>query len=56
MSARPALDIGVGLNWYLNRNLKIVLGYDQTKFDGGAPNGGDREDEKVLFTRFQVAY
>ena len=56
VSASEALDLGIGLNWYLNPNLKIVLGYDQTSFDGGAPNGGDREDEKVLFTRFQVAY
>lgn len=55
-SAASAADsIGLGLNWYLNRNLKVMLDYERTGFDGGAA-GGDREDESVLFSRFQIAF
>ena len=55
-SARKAEDVGVWVNWYLNRNVKLQANYDQTSFDRGAPAGADRIDEKVLFTRVQVAY
>jgi phosphate-selective porin OprO/OprP len=53
-SAREAREIGVGLNWYLNRNIKVQVNYEETHFDGGAPNG-DRVPEKVILTRFQAA-
>ena len=56
VAASDALAWSVGLNWYLNRNLKYVLDYERTDFDGGAPGGGDREDEQVVFARFQVAF
>ncbi len=46
-SARKASTIGVGLNWYLNQNLKWVLNYEVTSFDGGAADGGDRDDEEA---------
>ncbi len=55
-SAKNAQDVGVGVNWYLNRNVKLQVNYDQTSFDGGAPAGADRKDEKVLFTRVQLAF
>lgn len=55
-SATKAQDAGLGVNWYLNRNVKLQVNYDQTSFDGGAPAGADRIDEKVLFTRVQLAY
>lgn len=54
-SASEAESIGLGLNWYLNRNLKVMLDYERTEFDGGAATG-DREDENVLFSRFQIAF
>ena len=44
------------MNWYLNRNIKLQLTYDQTSFEGGAPGGQDQDDEKILFTRFQAHY
>jgi phosphate-selective porin OprO/OprP len=53
-SAREAREIGVGLNWYLNRNIKVQINYEETHFDGGAVNG-DRAAEKVILTRFQGA-
>lgn len=55
-SAREAREWGAGLNWYLNRNVKLVLDYASTRFKGGAAAGGDREDEKVLFNRLQIAF
>ncbi len=55
-AARKANNYGVGLNWYLNRNLKIATDYNVTSFDGGAAGGQDRETERALFTRVQFTY
>lgn len=61
-AASEATSFGVGLNWYLTRNFKINLDYDQTEFEGGAGVSGsgnpvlDRETERVVLTRFQVSY
>ena len=55
-SARKASTIGVGLNWYLNQNLKWVLNYEVTSFEGGAPDGGDRDDEEAVLTRVAVGF
>jgi phosphate-selective porin OprO and OprP len=54
-SASRAEETAVGLNWYLNRNARALLDYSQTRFEGGAGTG-DREDEKVLLSRFQIAF
>jgi phosphate-selective porin OprO/OprP len=45
-----------GVNWYLNRNLKWSIDYEQTDFEGGAAAGRDREDERIVFSRLQLAY
>jgi len=55
-AARQANAAGVGLNWYLNRNVKIAADYELTRFDRGALAGADRPDEHALFTRFQIAF
>jgi len=50
-----ARERGVGFNWYLSRNVKLMLDYIETRFrDGDAT--GDREDEKVLLNRLQIAF
>lgn len=54
-AAQEARAWAVGLNWYLNNNVKFAVDYEQTDFDGGSAKG-DREDEKVIFSRFQVAF
>lgn len=54
-SASAADAWAVGFNWYFNRNIKLNLDYEQTQFEGGAA-AGDREDEKILFSRFQVSF
>jgi phosphate-selective porin OprO and OprP len=53
-SAQEARDWGVGLNWYLNRNVRLYLDYDQTRFDGGAAGGKNRETEHFLGSRAQL--
>ena len=55
-SAAQASSWGVGLNWYLTSNFKLVANYTQTTFKGGAAGGSDREDEKAFFTRAQLSF
>ena len=56
VAARSAQSWTVGVNWYLNSNLKLVANYLQTRFGGGAAAGADRDGEKAVFTRLQVAF
>lgn len=56
VAAGKASSWTLGLNWYLNSNLKLVLNYLQTRLEGGAAAGADREDEEAVFTRVQVAF
>ncbi|MBI2503480.1 MAG: porin [Candidatus Latescibacteria bacterium] len=54
-SASSATAWSLGLNWHLSKNTKLNLDYEQTQFaDGDAK--GDRDAEKILFNRFQVAF
>jgi len=55
-AASKASAWGIGLNWYLNQNYKWSVNYDVTSFDGGAPGGADRPDEKAVFTRFGLQF
>lgn len=54
-SARSAESWSLGLNWYLNANVKLVTTYNRTSFEGGAV-GADRETEKVVLTRAQLSF
>lgn len=55
-SARKATDTGLGLGWYWSENLKLLLDYDQTKFEGGAAGGADRRTEDFTAARVQFRY
>jgi phosphate-selective porin OprO/OprP len=55
-SARQASGYTLGLNWYLNQNLKWVLNYEHTSFDGGAAAGKDRETEEAVLTRVALGF
>jgi phosphate-selective porin OprO/OprP len=61
-SARSAASWSVGLNWWLNRNVRIMTSFSHTYFKGGggagasAPAAVTRNDENVLFTRMQLAF
>ena len=46
---------GLGLNWYLTSNLKLVANYTETEFDA-AFGATPREDEKAFFTRAQFSF
>ncbi len=56
VAARRAKAWTLGVNWYLTSNLKLVVNYLDTRFEGGAAGGADREDEKAVFSRLQVAF
>jgi phosphate-selective porin OprO/OprP len=55
-AARRASAWAVGINWWLNANVKWVLDYEVTRFDGGAAGGADRPDERALTTRFALTF
>lgn len=54
-AAQSATGWSVGVNWYLNKNAKFTVDYEQTKFEGGATTG-DRKEEKIIFSRLQISY
>ena len=55
-SPRNARAAGVGINWWLNANVKWVLDYEWTQFEGGAANNANRPDERALTTRFALSF
>jgi phosphate-selective porin OprO/OprP len=55
-AASRARAWGLGLNWYLTSNLKLVLNHTRAGDDGGAAGGRDREDERTVFSRLQLAF
>jgi phosphate-selective porin OprO/OprP len=54
-AASAAEAWAVGFNWSLNRNVKLYLDYERTRFEGGSATG-DREDESIVFSRLQIAF
>ena len=57
-SAREATSWGVGLNWYLNSNIRFYLDFESTRFDGGskAPTALTARDERALLGRVQFSF
>lgn len=55
-SIRKAFAWAVGVNWYLNRNIKQVVDFERTTFDGGAADGTDRKPENAIFIRTQFSF
>ena len=59
-ASKSAESWAVGVNWYLNQNIKVATNYETTSFKWGG--GGtllapkDRADERTLFTRLQISY
>ena len=56
VSSSEATEAAIGLNVYLNRNVKFVLDFHHTTFVGGAAGGADRPSENAVITRAQVAF
>ena len=55
-SAKEALAFSVGLNWHLNRNVKLSLDYDHTEFDAASGNPYATRPEDMLLTQVQVSF
>jgi len=58
-NATGAFAYGAGLNWYLNKNARLLFDAEKTEFkDGGSPaaTGGTKADELYLFSRFQLNF
>lgn len=67
-SAERATSWSVGLNWWLNKNVRVMTSFSHTKFDGGGafnpldsstlvpPATVTAQDENVFFTRLQLAF
>jgi phosphate-selective porin OprO/OprP len=55
-SAEVARDRGIGMNWYPSRNAKLMLDVIETRFQGGAAAGADRETERVILNRLQISF
>lgn len=68
LSAQSAMSWGIGLNWWLNKNVRVLTSYSKTWFDGGGevnpaisrslvpPATVTHQDESVFMTRFQLAF
>ena len=62
VSASSAKAWAVGLNWYLNRNIRVNASYSRTTFTGGGGAGTSvpavvtQHPEEVFFTRVQLAF
>lgn len=57
-SADEASAWSVGLNWYLNHNIRINASYSSTTFEGGTGKGATvtKQPEEVFFTRLQLLF
>jgi phosphate-selective porin OprO/OprP len=62
-SASGAQSWSVGLNWYLNQNIRADASFSHTTFNGGgtaaattAPGSVSSHPEDVFFTRLQLAF
>jgi phosphate-selective porin OprO/OprP len=57
-SASGANAWSLGVNWYLNKNLRADLSFAHTEFDGykGSAAGVGKQPENVLFSRLQLAF
>jgi phosphate-selective porin OprO/OprP len=57
-SAQEETSWGVGLNWYLNSNIRFYLDYESTWFKAGVKGKGSvtATDEQVVLGRVQFAF
>jgi phosphate-selective porin OprO/OprP len=54
-SARRARAFAVGLNWYANLFVRVLIDFERTALTGGAKDG-DRTPENLLLSRLQIYF
>jgi phosphate-selective porin OprO/OprP len=56
--AAGASSYGAGVNWYLNKNVRVLADYFNTDFHGGPQTTGSltAQDENVVILRLQLYY
>ncbi len=55
-SASGVFSWGIGLNWRLNRNIKLSLNYEHTDIDGASGNAPPFKENHLILTRAQFAF
>lgn len=55
-AAQGAYESAIGVNWYLNRFVKLVSDYEHTSFRMALPNLTPLHNEDVLMNRVQLAF
>jgi phosphate-selective porin OprO/OprP len=57
ISTTRASNWAVGVNWYFNKNFKLQLDYEHTRFANFIEFGDEERDhENVFLMQFQIAY
>jgi phosphate-selective porin OprO/OprP len=54
-SANQARAATVGVDWFLNKNVRLAIDYDHVWYNRGA-KAGDKPDENSIVTRFQTYF
>ncbi len=55
-AAQLAKEEGIGINWYLNRDVKLVADYEHTEFRMAPGSTTPLHSENVLMNRIQLAF
>jgi phosphate-selective porin OprO and OprP len=55
-SASAAHEWAFGINWYLNKNIRVNASFSHTQFVDGKSGPVTAQPENVLFTRLQLAF
>jgi phosphate-selective porin OprO and OprP len=56
ISASAARAWAVGLNWWLDKDIRVLTSFSRTTFAGGTAGAVTREPEDVFFSRFQLSF
>jgi phosphate-selective porin OprO and OprP len=55
-AANEAFEFSLGVNWYLDRNVKFMVDYEHTGYHYGATEHRDLTDESAILNELQIAF